>query len=406
MKRDGRAPTRVLYVHRTQGRGVEGVHIAGTVNSLRAFGYGVDVISPLADGTSAATSSERTRPSPRKASRRMNWLSRVAPEILFELAEIAYNLVGRRRLGPEPPAEIAFLYERYAIFAWYAQSWARRNRVLHVLEVNYTAMSPLLRKRSRLLRPLAIRCDRALLPRADVVVAVSSQLRDHLVRDYEVDARRIVLIPNAADPEAFDPATPPLDRLNGVSLRDRQVIGFVGTFSPWHGLDLLVSAFMQVAARVRDAVVLLVGDGPERNRIERIARESVLASRFVFAGEVPHRELPCMLASFTVGVLPHTNDYGSPMKIFEYMAMGKAVVAPAVGPVLDVIRDEVNGVLFRPGDAGHLGERLLWVLEDAQRLRQIGAAARRTIENEHNWRRHTERVVAAVKSAAASRAFA
>lgn len=401
MKPAGRAPMRVLYIHRTQGRGVEGVHIDGTVNSLRELGYDVDVLSPLAHGTAAATSAEHAGPSPRKPSRLTNWLSRLAPEFVFELAEIAYNFVGRRRLGSERPAEIAFLYERYAIFAWYAHSWARRHRVLHVLEVNYTAMSPLLRKRSRWLRPLAIRRDRSLLPRVDVVVAVSSQLRDHLVRDYAVDARRIVVIPNAADPAAFDPGTPPLERVNGVSLRDRQVIGFVGTFSPWHGLDLLVDSFLQSAARIRDAVVLLVGDGPERSRIERIARGSGLASRFVFAGEVQHRALPRMLASFTVGVLPHSNDYGSPMKIFEYMAMGKAVVAPAVGPVLDVIRDEVNGVLFRPGDAAHLGERLVWVLEDAQRLQQIGAAARRSIENEHNWRRNTQRVVEAARSAAA-----
>jgi glycosyltransferase involved in cell wall biosynthesis len=380
------------------------VHIAGTTESLRALGYEVEVISPLARAPSASAST--ARPAPVSGARLAEWLSRLTPEFVFELAEIAYNWVGRRRLAVERPQAIAFVYERYAIFAWYAQRWARRHGVLHVLEVNYTAMSPLLRRRSRLLRPLAIRIDRAVLPRADVVVVVSSRLREHLVRDYGVQARRILLVPNAADPTAFDPTTPPLDRLAGVSLGDRPVIGFVGTFSPWHGLDLLVRAFMQVAARLRDAVILLIGDGPERERIERLARESPLRSRFIFAGEVPHHELPRVLASFSVGVLPHTNDYGSPMKIFEYMAMGKTVVAPAVGPVLDVIRDEVNGVLFRPGDAAHLGERLVWALEDQQRLQRIGAAARRAIEDEHNWRHNTDRVIAAVASAGAARAAA
>jgi glycosyltransferase involved in cell wall biosynthesis len=377
---------------------VEGVHIAGTVDSLRTLGFDVHVIAPLTSGEA-----EPPKPGSQAAhapSRLAGWVSRFTPELVFELMEIAYNAVGGRRLAKEQPAEVAFVYERYAIFAWFAARWARRRRVRHVLEVNYTAMSPLVRKRSRLLRWLAIRCDRFVLRHADVVVAVSTQLRDHLARDYGVDAKRILVVPNAADPAAFDPATPSLEKLNGVTLRDRQVIGFVGTFSPWHGLDLLVQSFLEVAARVRDAVILLVGDGPERPRIERIARESPLAPRFVFAGVVPHQELPRVLATFTVGVLPHSNDYGSPMKIFEYMAMGKTVVAPAVGPVLDVIEDGVNGVLFQPGDVRHLGERLIWALQDSERLDAIGAAARRTIEHEHNWRRHTERVVAAVHATA------
>jgi glycosyltransferase involved in cell wall biosynthesis len=386
----------VLYVHRTQGRGVEGVHVAGTVDSLRALGFTVDVIAPLAHTEAAAPRDTERSADPR--SRLAGWLSRFTPELLFELVEIAYNVVGRRRLEQAQATNVAFVYERYAIFAWFASRWAQRRRVRHVLEVNYTAMSPLVRKRSRLLRPLAIRCDRFVLRHAAVVIAVSTQLCDHLVRDYGVEARRILVIPNAADPAAFDPATPSLEKLNGVTLHDRQVIGFVGTFSPWHGLDLLVQSFLEVAARARDAVILLVGDGPERQRIERIARESPLAPRFVFAGAVPHRQLPQVVASFTVGVLPHSNDYGSPMKIFEYMAMGKAVVAPAVGPVRDVIEDGVNGVLFRPGDARHLGERLIWALQNGARLKAIGDAGRHTIETEHNWRRHTELVVAAVQA--------
>src|SRR5262249_9581762 len=140
-------------------------------------------------------------------------------------------------------------------------------------------------------------------------------------------ATRVVLTPNAANPAHFRPDVEPVHDIGGRRIDTGPVVGFVGTFAPWHGLDLLVQAFARVADRF-DAKLVLVGDGPERARIEQLCRSSGLAQRVAFAGTVSYADLPRYVAAFNIGVMPDSNDYGSPVKVFEYMASGKPVVVP------------------------------------------------------------------------------
>ena len=122
--------------------------------------------------------------------------------------------------------------------------------------------------------------------------------------DYGVSADKILVVPNAADPQMFHPSIPPVAEIGGVALADKKIIGFVGSFTPWHGLSLFVDAFKLVAKKHQDAFAILIGDGPERNEIESKAAAYGLADRVLFTGAIEHDQLMRYVATFSIGVMP------------------------------------------------------------------------------------------------------
>lgn len=379
---------KILYLHRTKGRSVEGVHIWSIVEAFRDMGHEVDVVSPdgsqneytaLAANTSS-TSSERSL---------FSYMSSRVPEFVFELIEMAYNIVAfPKALLKAHRNGVQLIYERYAIFAFAGALLASSKKIPLILEVNYTSCSPLVRQRSKILAPFARWVDSWVFSHATSLAVVSSYLREHLIDDYGVDHKRIVVVPNAADPGKFAVDTSSADVENGAS--GNYVIGFVGGFYPWHGVELLVDAFQSIAEELPRARLLLVGDGPERAAIEKRVADYSLQSRVEFAGVVGHAALPSYISRFTVGVMPDSNVYGSPMKIFEYMAMAKPVVVPDYEPLLDVVEDGVQGVIFRRGEVRSLAQNMLRILRKRELITVMSANARAHIENERNWLRNAE----------------
>jgi glycosyltransferase involved in cell wall biosynthesis len=303
--------------------------------------------------------------------------------LIFELAELLYNFQALRQARRTlDSSKVDMIFERYAIFgvagAWLSKKW---NKPL-IIEVNYTSCSPLVRHRSALLKPLARRLDQRIFDRAAGLVAVSSRLKQHLTEVYGVAPEKIIVLPNAADPDVFD-----VSRVARKSLpfADGKIIGFVGGFYPWHGLDLLLSAFQSVAQKVRDARLLLVGDGPMMAEIRQRIQQSGLGDRALLTGKVPHQDLPGYIANFYVGVMPDSNDYGSPMKIFEYMSMGKPVVVPDYPPLLDVVNDNEEGRVFPARNVQEMAACLEMLLTDTMAYQRMAEQARRKIINKHNW---------------------
>lgn len=371
---------RIVYAHRTRGTGVEAVHIGQIVQGMRKLGHGVEMLSPVGDFI------EHVSPRVEGISAtqgRLAGLGARLPEILFELLEIAYSvkasIEGMRRF---PAGSIHGVYERYAIFGFAGMWLARRRAVPLVLEVNYTCLTPLVRPRSRLLLPLAKWLDRRLFRGATHLLAVSSFLKRQLIDEFGVEESRITVVPNAADPAVFDPekvlpqapaATP------GV------VIGFVGGFYPWHGLDLLLDAFTSVAKDYPQATLLLIGDGPMRPALLRRVEASGLKDRVQMPGKIAHNQLAPAIARFDIGVMPDSNTYGSPMKIFEYMAMAVPVVVPDYAPLQDVVTDGVQGRIFRRGDAPQLAACIAEMMANPAERARMGQRARQAIVSRHNW---------------------
>lgn len=217
------------------------------------------------------------------------------------------------------------------------------------------------------------RSFRAQAAAARALIVSSHSLAEALGEVREA-AGKIQVVPNGVDVRAFTGG-------NGTSLRrelglERSVVvGFVGSFQPWHGLDLLLEAVAGVPDELRVSL-LLVGDGPERESVLARAARSGLADRVRAPGAVPAGEVPRMLAACDIGVLPGSNSYGQPMKLVEYAAAGIPSVAPDLPPVREVLRADVTGLAFPPGDAAGLASALVRLAADPALRRRVGDAAR------------------------------
>jgi glycosyltransferase involved in cell wall biosynthesis len=292
-----------------------------------------------------------------------------------------------------------FLYKRHArhdIGALYA---ARRAGIPAVLEVNclftatqYHQFEPTTFGR------LAARLERGALELADVVLAVSTPLAREIER---VCAAIPVLMPNGADPQRFDPA-----RTDGGRIRSRYelgagpIVGWAGVMREWHGLELLLNAL----SNIPDLRLLIVGDGPARHSVERHAAANGCADRVVITGRVPPDEMPDYLSAMDVAVVASDGTgVASPMKLLEYMAMERAVVAPRLENIRDLVTDERDGLLFTPESAADLQNTLRRLTQDKPLRFALGCEARRTVQNARNWRSNAERVIALVRQQIAER---
>ena len=260
------------------------------------------------------------------------------------------------------------VYERYSLWSHAAMEHAATARVPGLLEVN----APLIEEQAqyRGLRDAggADRVAARVFRAASVLLAVSAEVAAWLARR-GIARGRVQVIPNGVDAERFRPDVQPA----APGPPGGFTVGFVGSMKPWHGLEVLVEAFARLHTRAA-----VCADLSARG----------LAEVVHCTGAVAPREVPGLLTSIDVAVAPypHASDfYFSPLKVYEYMAAGRAVVASRVGQLETLIRHDVNGLLCPPGDAAALAgalERLR--CEPALRAR-LGRAARATVLRTHTW---------------------
>ena len=249
-------------------------------------------------------------------------------------------------------------------------------------------------------RRLLAAIERLNLRAADRIVVVSQVLAEACA-GAGADPGRIVVNPNGADAERFRPG------VGGAELRARLfpvpadgrtelVAGFLGTFGPWHGVDALAEAIVRLP---RDVPVrfLLVGDGDRRPAVERRIAEGGASDRVVFAGRIPHGEVPAYLDACDILLSPHvpmpdgSAFFGSPTKLFEYMAMEKAIAASRLGQIGDVIEDGISGLLLTPGSVDELVAAIEKLAADPELRTRLGRAARATVLEKYTWRASAKR---------------
>lgn len=370
-------PLRILYHHRTLGDGAEGIHIRAVVDAWRESGHEVEV--------AALIGPENDPNAPSAAAERWARVKRRIPRALYEWCEIGYNAVGLTRiLRAGRRFRPGLIYGRYVAFDASAVIAARLLGVPVVVEAN----APLAFERARyetLRHPrLARWFERRILSAADLVVAVSTPLRRHFERT-GVPAAKIRVLPNGADPRRFRPEIDGTEVRRQHGLEGAVVVGFSGSLRDWHGVDLLLEAVARAAARAPALKALIVGDGPLREDLEREARDPRLAGRVAFAGRVAHDAMPAHLAAMDVPVSPRATFYASPMKVLEYMAMGRATVAPRMGNLEDLIEDGRDGLLFLPESVDDLAGALTRLALDGGLRRDLGRAAREKVVRERSW---------------------
>lgn len=238
-------------------------------------------------------------------------------------------------------------------------------------------------------RLVAAREARYTYRKADKILCVSEPAKRNLAENWQVDPEKIVVMPNGVDCDLFHPDYDSAAARRILGLTGEPTIGFVGGFQHWHGIELLVESFSEVLKKVPEARLILVGDGRARQSIEKKIEECGVRSAVTITGILPQQDVPAMLAAIDVAVLPYPELpmelWFSPLKLYEYMAAGKAIVASSSGQIAEVIEDGVDGILVPPGDIPALTGRLIELLGNAELRSELGRRARRKAVEQHSW---------------------
>ena len=279
------------------------------------------------------------------------------------------------------------IYERGSHLQLSGVRAAMQLHIRHVVEVNAPlAEEKVLFGGGSWFDKKAHKSEKQLLEGTSRVLVVSSALRDYFIKRHSLDESRFAVIPNAVqkpdvvlDPEGIDTV-----RLR-YNLVDKTVIGFVGSIFPWHGVDLMIKAFAEVALAFPNAVLLIVGDGVVLPELKQLAIKLDLADRIHFTGNVPHLRVTDHIACMDICVMAKSNWYGSPVKIFEYGVLGKAIVAPNTEPVAEVMEHGKDGLLVTPTSA-EIKSAITLFLEQAEARSRMGMSFQTKVKRNHTWR--------------------
>ncbi|MDP3416380.1 glycosyltransferase family 4 protein [Falsiroseomonas sp.] len=368
---------RILYSHRIRSRDGQGVHLDAMVAALRAAGHVVQVTGP-AGYDKAELGGE---------SAGLARLRRLLPAGAQALAEIAYAVPATWRLYRAAAAfKPDVIYERANLYHVAGRIVARARGVPLLLEVN----APLAEERARFgglgLPRLSAWIERFAWRGAQRVLPVTEVLAGR-VADAGVPPGRITVVPNGIDLADFPEPAP-------RQSRDTLVLGFVGFVRDWHGLD---KALHGIAAwrGDRPMSLMVVGDGPARPGLERLAAELGIADRVRFTGLAARDAVPALVAGFDIALQPAAVPYASPLKVFEYMAAACAIVAPDQPNLREVLQDGETALLFDPAEPGGFWAAVSRLAQDAALRQRLGEAARAQIlARDLTWAGNARRVVA------------
>jgi glycosyltransferase involved in cell wall biosynthesis len=382
---------KILYHHRIRSKDGQAVHLEELIESLRGLGHEVLLVGPDAFERASFGHDPKF----------LSAMKKLIPRFVYESLEIGYNARAYIRLRRACDLfRPDVIYERYNLYSL-AGVWCRkRARLPLLLEVN----APLARERASFgglgFPALARQLERWVWRNADSVLPVSHVLANE-IRAAGAEAERITIIPNGVRPESF-----PADGDDAVNqqlkLHGKIVLGFAGFVRDWHGLDSVVD-LLAGSGVPSNLHFLVIGDGPALIPLKKQVEDLGVSDRVTFAGLVDRDRLPHYIAAFDIALLPRCVEYCSPLKLFEYMAAGKAIVAPAQENVCEILQDEISGILFSAEDREAMTRAILRLASDAALRDGLGRAARQLISSKgYTWYRNAERVSAIAASLVAN----
>lgn len=360
---------KILYHHRTASKDGQDVHIEELIAALRRLGHEVVVVAPaLSDGAAFGHDGGVVAR-----------IKRMVPGALYELLEVFYAWHAYRKLRAAWRVhQPDFLYERYNLFLPAGLWLKRRTGLPFILEVN----APLAHERAAhgglKLRRLADWSERLVWRGADMTLPVTDALAGFLRRAGVPDSR-IRVVPNGINRDRF-PADMDGRALKAeLGLSGKVVLGFTGFIRDWHGLPRVVDAMAAMANR-DDVHLLVVGDGPGRADLVAHAERTGMAGKVTCSGLVDRDRIAAYVATFDIALQPRVVDYASPLKLFEYMALGRAIVAPDQPNIREVLAHEETALLFKADDDDDFIAQVVRLCGDAPLRHRLGTAASRAID--------------------------
>lgn len=316
-----------------------------------------------------------------------------------DLIRLALGWYNRQKVG-RLFASVDWCYERYGVFQALGAGLQKRG-IPWIVESNGLTYVEASEDRSSInLKDLARWWERQVYSQCDVVVCLSHKLIDLIAEDLGIERSKMIVVPVAADVERFDPtmvASP-------VRVFSQPTIGFVGTFISWQALDLLVEAVADLRSEGVDFRLVLVGDGALKPAWQNLVTQLGMGELVCFTGRVPFHEVPSYIKGFDLAysgqvALQAGSMYGSPSKIYEYMAMEKPVIASdSFEDAGKLVRDGETGFLFASGNKESLKQALRRAYQQREQWSMMGISARQEILRSHSWKNRVEQMIPQIEN--------
>ena len=361
---------KVIYHHRTQATDAQGIHINEMVKAFVRRGVDVKMVALVRDEALGQESRQGI----------LGRMSSVIPSLVYELMEIGFNLPGIVRLYRAAVKERPlFIYERYSIYNLAGLVVSGLTRIPLIEEVN----APLAHEKKQYgtihFPAVAQFVETLIINGSCKTIAVTGVLKDMLAQN-GADPEKIVVMPNGVTPHEYSVR----DFREGDRGDDKEkVLGFIGWFREWHGLESLIHAFAAREWYKKNLRLLLVGEGPLRARLEQDIHRLGLEKYVTITGAVSRDRLGAYLDRIDIALQPAATSYASPMKLIEYMAAGKAIVAPDQPNIRELLVHGENAVLFDPDNLDDLAHQIEALAADGEKIYRLGKAARKTVETRH-----------------------
>lgn len=364
------------------------VHVSELAAAIRTYGHQVRIFTPR-------RTKENGSARPRKG--RKSTCRRLMSQVRTLISNVPLFTGEWRKLRTFQPDAVLI---RYNYLNFSSTLAARILGIPVILEVN----APMVYEKREYTRG-NLPCIPGLVERLNIhlarrVFVVSSQLKRYFV-DRSIPEDKITVIPNGVDTSRFHPNVDGQAMRVRLGLSDKLVLGFAGSFHYWHGIGNLVHFILTVLDRFDHSAFLLVGRGPLKDDLEQRLSAFIAAGRVVMTGYVDHKEMPRVLAVMDIALAPYPNlpyFYYSPLKLFEYMASGKAIIASRVGQVEEIITHEKHGLLVDPDDPEEMVRAAHRLIRDSGKRCQLGRQARGLVKRRYSWRKTAGEVIGLMKS--------
>ncbi len=403
---------RLLYVSsRLNARDGSAVHGREFVKGVVQLGHQIVTIPPL-DATSTRAAEDRGKARHRSRMQRLRfrtvlWYLKKTNVYVRDVINLLMGVVNSARQfrglrgAVQSYAPEVIVYRQHLFD--FAPLWVARScNVPLVVEVNsFRAMEGKFRDVKGKVTPLVRWAEMQPVRYADYLFSVSSPIKDHIDRICEV--RKATVIPNGVDVSKFDPTRFDRDAVRReLGLCGKRVIGYVGSYKVWHGLDTTLDVIETLTRKDARYHLLLIGQGECYEEVRREVNRRGLAQAVTQIATVEHGDIPRHLAAFDYALMtyPQTDDfYFSPLKMFEYLAMGIPVVTTRVGQIGEILTHDETGILVDPPMAENFVEAIERAEKNLDQVRAVGANARRLAVEQYSWQANAEKVIAVCRAA-------
>jgi glycosyltransferase involved in cell wall biosynthesis len=318
-----------------------------------------------------------------------------------EIPTIASNLAFVKKFKDFDFNKISLIYQRYSINNFLGAEIATKYNIPLIIEFNGSEVW-ISKNWGKALKyeKLSKEIEMAVLDKADLIVVVSSPIKNDLV-SLGIDPKKILVNPNGVDPEVYKSKLNNTLKLS-LGLEDKIVLGFIGTFGPWHGAEILAEAYallIKKYPKLKNQVhLLMIGDGVGLDNVKEIIKVNDLSSITTFTGIIPQQDGPDYLDCCDILISPHvpnidgTAFFGSPTKLFEYMSMGKGIVASDLDQIGEILSHNETALLVKPGNITELADGINELIINKYLRNNLGMKARNKIIESYSWEIHTKKI--------------